>query len=66
MARIRVEAEDGRAGWLAGRGIAAMADVGEDGLMEWTCVCGARSDRPRSPWDAINDAEVHVDLQCKP
>jgi hypothetical protein len=60
MATIKVENEDAP----TTRGLATMADVGDEGLMEWTCVCGARSDQPRPPWDAINDAEVHVDLWC--
>ena len=43
---------------------ATMSEPDAEGRLEWTCICGDRSDRPRPPEDAIADAEIHVDIKC--
>jgi hypothetical protein len=58
MARIKVEGD---------HSIAAMAEPDPDGDYTWTCACGYESatDRGAQPLaDAINEAEVHVDVHC--
>lgn len=56
MARILVIGEP-----MQRKCVATMIDVGDDGLRTWRATCGTRSEYPQSPWDAINDAEAHVD-----
>lgn len=48
------------------RAVAAIyEDDGDEGLLFWVCECGQQSERTGNMGDVINDAEVHVDHQCR-
>lgn len=44
---------------------AELDEADEDGLHAWHCDRGHISERRFNPADAIADAEVHVDYQCR-
>jgi len=43
----------------------ALTKPNEDGDYGWVCQCGAKNDAVRPIDEAIANAEVHVDFQCR-
>jgi len=56
MAKIKIESD---------RTTVVLGEPDEDGDYRWECLtCGALGDAFRPLDEAVNDAEVHVDVQC--